>query len=72
MFSKNKTKQNKEEAWIDGSALRGLPVLTGDLSLVPSTHICWLTTASNSSSKETNILFWVQRYSHTPGAHIHT
>jgi hypothetical protein len=31
--------------------LRALAALTEDLDLVPSIHICWATTASNSNSR---------------------
>lgn len=33
-------------------------VLTALLSSVPSTQVTWLTTTSNSSPKEPDVLFW--------------
>lgn len=40
--------------WRDGSALKRI-----NLSLLPNTHVLWLTATSASSSKESNATFWI-------------
>lgn len=46
--------------------LRKLPALSEGQSWVSTAHVKWLTTASNSSSRRLNVLFWL------PEAHPHT
>ena len=38
--------------------IRGLTALPEVLSLVPSTHVGWLTTSCDSSSRRPDVLFW--------------
>lgn len=41
--------------------LRALPTISEDLSSVLGTHVKWLTAAYNSSSRESDFLFWTPR-----------
>jgi hypothetical protein len=46
---KTKTKTRKEEGWRDGSVVRALAALVGDLGLIPNIHMAAHNCNSNSS-----------------------
>lgn len=70
----NSAREEKEvifkrlEAWLRQSP-RAFAVLAEDLDSVPKPHIGQLTTAYNSSSKGSNILFWLSYVWYT---YVHT
>lgn len=51
--------QENTQGWRDGSEITVVSVLAEDLCLVPTTHNRWLTTAFNSSSRNSDTFFWL-------------